>query len=94
MWNLAQDPLLLDPMRIADELGKAQDVQQVLSVVVGALGVMLVVVVLYHVKREHHWETKYEKRLDKNHRTWGRMEKALALLAGRRASPGLEEDDE
>ena len=45
MWNLAQD-LTLDPTRIADELGKAQDIQQVLSIVVGTLLVMLVALVV------------------------------------------------
>jgi len=58
-WLLAQDGLTIDPTKIAQDLAKAESVQQVLAVVVGVLLFALASLVIYHVRRElHHERTK------------------------------------
>ena len=54
-WLLAQD-LPLNPAEIAENLAKAESVQEVLAVVVGVLLLSLAALVVYHVKRERHHE--------------------------------------
>lgn len=54
---LAQD-LPLDPVAVAQELAKAESVQEVLAIVTGVLLLALLAVVVYHVKRERHHESE------------------------------------
>lgn len=79
---LAQD-LPLDPLKIGEELGKAQNVQQVLALVVGVLLLALIAVVVFHVREARRWEEKYEKRINKNDRTTVQIKDALVALAAK-----------
>lgn len=61
---LAQD-LPVNPAKVAQDLAKAQSVQEVLAWVVGVLLLAIVAVVVYHVKREHYHEESLKAIVDK-----------------------------
>jgi len=90
-WLIAQD-LAIDPSKVAEELGKAQNVQQVLAVVVGALLVFLVAMILFHIREQRRWEAKADDQASKVLRTWKRVERAISALAG--LGDSLDPDDE
>ncbi len=58
---LAQD-LTIDPAQVAQELAKAESVQQVLATIVGVLLLALLAVVIQYVRRERHHETSNEEK--------------------------------
>ena len=90
-WLIAQD-LTIDPSKVAEELGKAQNVQQVLAVVVGALLVFLIATILFHIREQRRWEAKADDQAAKVLRTWKRVERAISALAG--LGDSLDPDDE
>lgn len=92
MWIFAQD--VLDPTAVAQDLGKAQNVQEVLAIVVSVLLIFLLAVVVFHVREARRWEAKYEKRLTKNEKTWRKVERSIAALAGFADSLDGEENDD
>lgn len=91
MWIFA-DAIPLDPTAVAQDLGKAQNVQQVLAIVVSVLLFFLLAVVVFHVREKRRDEAKYEKRLNKNDKMFRRVERALTAFAG--MAEEEDEDDE
>ena len=81
MMQLAQS-LPIDPVAIGDQLGKAQDVQTVLGIVIGLLLLAVVSGIVFHIREARRWEAKYEKRLTKNEKTWNQVRDAIHALAG------------
>jgi len=52
---LAQDSTALDPTAIGDKLGKAQDVQEILGIIVGVLIVVVVALVTWYLRERKAW---------------------------------------
>ena len=78
---LAQDPTVLDPIAIGDKLGKAQDVQEILGIIVGVLVVVVLALVTWYLRERKAWG---EEKLDIIKR-WGEAKLAWETERGKHA---------
>ena len=55
LFLLAQDTAILDPTGIGEKLGKAQDVQQILGIIIGVLIFVVVTLVAWYLRERKAW---------------------------------------
>ena len=88
-WLLAQDPV-----GIGESLGQAQGVQQILGIIIGMLLLALLAVVAYHLREVRRWQDKYDHRIKQSEKSYRRMERTMAAMAGNVADSRDDSDEE